>query len=205
MKKNQYLKAFAAFGLAAVLFTSCGDVPQAEIDQATLAINEAKAAGAEVYATESYLALEDSMKSVIETVEAQKTKLFKNFTASKAGLASVAQLATMVKQETETTKEELKNQIQAEIAEVKSLIEANKQLITEAPKGKEGTTALLAIQGELSTIESTVSESGSLFEKGEYLASLDLTKAAKEKAAAINTELQDVIAKYKANTKAKRG
>ncbi len=111
----------------------------------------------------------------------------------------------MVKQETETTKEELKNQIQAEIAEVKSLIEANKQLITEAPKVKKSTTALLAIQGELSTIEGTVSESGSLFEKGEYLASLDLTKAAKEKAAAINTELQDVIAKYKANTKAKRG
>ena len=39
---------------------------------------------------------------------------------------------------------------------------------------------------------------------GEYLASLDKAKIAKEKAGSINAELTGVIAKYKANTQGRR-
>lgn len=205
MIKNRFL-SLATLGVVSVfLLSSCDELPQAEIDQTNAAIDDARAAGADVYAGESFAVLQDSMKSVLEGVEAQNSQFFKDYTDSKTGLASVATLAATVKQQAETRKEELKNEIQATVAEVKNLIEVNRQLILEAPKGKEGTTALVAIQDELTTIETSVTETSALLEKGEYLPGLDKARAAKEKAGSINAELTQVIAKYKANVKARRG
>lgn len=138
------------------------------------------------------------------TIESQKSKLFKNYSTAKEHLAGVTQFAEEVKQQAETKKEELKTEIQNTIAEVKTLIEASRQLILEAPKGKEGTSALVAIKNELNVVETSINETNSMFEKGDYLATLDKAKAAKGKATAINTELAEVIAKYKANVKNKK-
>lgn len=201
MKKKKLLIGLTTLGVATILLTGCSKLPQVEIDAAQAAIDEAKTAGADVYVHESFVSLEDSMKSVMAGVETQKSKFFKNYSASKEGLTGVAQYAQEVKQQTETRKVELKSEIQTTIEEVKSLITANKALIAEAPKGKEGTTALVAITGELTTIETAVNEAGGLLEKGEYLPTLDKVKAAKAKATSINTELQEVIAKYKVNVK----
>ncbi|MEZ5195784.1 MAG: hypothetical protein R2764_05130 [Bacteroidales bacterium] len=71
-------------------------------------------------------------------------------------------------------------------------------------KGKEGTSALVAIKGEIDAIETSINETSTLFASGDYLAPLDKANVAKEKAIAINSELTDVIAKYKANVKGKR-
>ena len=206
MIKNRFLVGLSTLGVVSIfLLSGCDELPQTEIDQASAAIEEAKVAGAEVYASEGFVALQDSLKSVMEGVEAQNSKFFKNFTVSKEGLAGVTEYAGTVKQQAETRKVALKNEIQSTIAEVKTLIEANRQLILEAPRGKEGTTALVAIQDELTAIETSMTETSTLLEKGEYLTSLDKAKAAKEKASSINTELTDVIAKYKANVKGRRG
>ncbi|MEQ8474364.1 MAG: hypothetical protein RIC35_24420, partial [Marinoscillum sp.] len=159
----------------------------------------------EVYAVQEYLALEDSMRSTMEAIEEQKTKFFGNYTDLKNQLGGITALAAEVKMKSETRKEELKQQIQSDLAEVKELIAANKQLISEAPTGKEGTTALLAISGELNAIEATIDKTSELIEKNDFLTSQDQINAAKEKALAINTELQEVITKYKANTKTKKG
>lgn len=203
--KTKYSIGLATLGVVAILATSCGEIPQEEMNQANAAISEARAAGAELYAPEAFVALQDSMNAVSEGIEAQSSKFFSNYSDSKEGLAAVTQLAGEVQLKAESKKEELKTQIQATIAEVKGLIEANNQLILDAPRGKEGTSALVAIQGELTTIETAISETGVLLEQGEYFASLDKATAAKEKATAINTELQTVISKYQATAKAKRG
>ncbi|MBN2520244.1 MAG: hypothetical protein JXB17_07055 [Bacteroidales bacterium] len=202
--KNKFLFGLITLSLTVILITSCSKVPQVEIDAANSAIEEARTAGAEIYVQTSFVQLQDSMKAVMTGIEAQKSKFFKNYSASKEQLASVTQLANEVKQQTEIRKEELKKEIQTTISEVKTLIDANKQLILEAPKGKEGTTALVAIKGELTTIEAIVVEANTMFDSGNLIGSLDKAKVAKEKAASINTELKGVIAKYKANVKYKK-
>lgn len=202
--KNKFLFGLITLSLTVILITSCSKVPQVEIDAANSAIEEARTAGAEIYVQTSFVQLQDSMKAVMTGIEAQKSKFFKNYSASKEQLASVTQLANEVKQQTEIRKEELKKEIQTTISEVKTLIDANKQLILEAPKGKEGTTALVAIKGELTTIEAIVVEANTMFDSGNLIGSLDKVKVAKEKAASINTELKGVIAKYKANVKYKK-
>ena len=198
MKNNLSL---SFLGLTALLLVSCSKLPQTEIDLANAAIEETKAAGAETYAHDNFITLQDSMNRVMVNLEVQKSKLLKNYTSVVEGLSGVTGFAHEVKLETENRKAELKNEIQKTIAEVKTLIETNKQLILEAPKGKEGATALVAMQGELDSIEAAINEASTMLESGDYLATLDKARAAKEKAYSINTELTEVIAKYKGNVK----
>jgi hypothetical protein len=197
--KIKFLSGLATLGLAAVLFTSCAKLPQAEIDAANAAIEQAKVSGAEIYAKDNFIALKDSMKSVMENIEFENSKFFKSFSIAITDLEGVTQFAEEVKMETITRKEELKAEIQATIAEVKSLLEINNLLILDAPKGKEGTSALVAIKGELAAIETSIQEASAMMESEDYIATLDKAKAAKEKASAINAELLEVIAKYKKN------
>lgn len=197
--KNKFLIGLTTLGLTALLFTSCSKVPQAEIDAANVAIEEAKTAGADIYLYENFVALQDSMKSVMVNIEDQNSKFIKNYTTTKKQLESIVSLAQAVKQQTEIRKEEVKTEIQNTMAQVKILIETNKQLILEAPKGKEGTSALMAIKSELSVIETNLTEADAKFNLGDYMATLDIVNASKEKATSINTELTEVIAKYRAN------
>lgn len=202
--KKRFFAPIALLGLAALLTTSCSKVPQAEIDAANAAIEQAKSAGADIYVHEDFVALQDSLNSVMVNVESQKSKFIKNYSTVKEGLVGVTQYAAEVNQLAEARKEELRVKVQNTIAEVKALIESNRQLILEAPKGKEGTSALLAIKGEVDAIETSINETSTLFEAGDYLATLDKANAAKEKAMSINTELTTVIEKYKSNVKARK-
>ncbi|WP_291856025.1 hypothetical protein [Marinilabilia sp.] len=202
--KNRLFASIAYLGLTVLVFTSCSKVPQDEIDAANAAIEEAMSAGADVYVHDNFVVLQDSLNSVLVNIESQKSKFIKNYSTAKEQLAGVTQFAGEVKQQAETQKEELKIEIQNTIAEVKTLIESNRQLIIEAPQGKEGASAVEAIKGEIDALETTVIETSTMFESGDYLSSLDKVKAAKEKASAINTELTNVIAKYKTNVKGKR-
>jgi len=199
--KNRILVGITILGLSTLLFTSCSKLPQAEIDAANAAIEQAKAAGADIYVNDNYVALQDSLNAVMVNIETEKSKFIKNYATSKTELAGVVQYAGEVKQLAEKRLEEVKLEIQENIAAVNTLIELNRQLVSEAPKGKEGSSALVAIKGEIDAIEASIQETGAMLENGEYLATLDKVNAAQEKAISINTELTDVIANYKANVR----
>jgi len=202
--KNRFITSIAFLGLTTLLLTSCSKVPQAEIDAANTAIEQAKTAGADVYVHENFLALQDSLNGVIVNIESQKSKFIKNYSTAKEHLAGVTQFAGEVKLQAETRKEEMKVEIQTTIAEVKTLLETSRLLILDAPKGKEGTSALVAIKGEIDAIETSINETNALLETGDYLTTLDKANVAKEKATSINTELSEVIAKYKAIIKSRK-
>ena len=199
--KNKILMGLTTLGLITLLSTSCSKVPQVEIDKANALIEEAKIAGADMYEHDQFVALQDSMKSAMTEVETQKSKFIKNYSSAKKQLDVINNLALNVKQETLIKIEELKVKVQKSIVDVNTLIETNKQLLLEAPKGKEGTLALNAIKGELTAIETSVEEVKVLVNEEDYLNALNAINAAKEKATSINTELNDVINKYKARAK----
>lgn len=183
----------------AVLFSSCGKVPQVEIDGANAAIEAAKSVGADVYVAEDFAALQDSMRSVNENVEVQNAKFFKNFDKVKEQLVVVNAMAIETKTKAEARKEEVKQEIESLQTEVGAILVQNNELAVQAPKGKEGAAALEAIKGDISLIETSLTEVAGLVAQDKLIAALDKVKAAKEKALAINTELNEVIAKYAKN------
>ncbi len=189
---------FTALSVA-VLLSSCGKVPQAEIDAANAAIEAAQTAGADVYVAGDFAALQDSMNVVNQKVEEQNGKLFKNYKAVGATLAAVTQMAGEVQAKAEAKKEEIRNEIIALQAEVSALNNQNNELVAQAPKGKEGTAALEAIKSDIGVVEASMAEVNNQLTAGELMPALDKAKAAKEKAQALNTELSEVIARYSKN------
>lgn len=190
--------ALLVLGLGSFVFTSCAKYPQAEVDATNLAIQDAVTAGAEMYLHEEFVAMQDSMNACMVSLEEEKSKFFKNFDEQKTQLTAITTMATDLKAKTLVRIEELKVEIQTLITETQALVDTNKVLVQTAPKGKEGKSALEAIKGEIEVIEASLVEVNTMFQGGELLATLDKAKAAKEKAAAINAELNEVIAKFAA-------
>ena len=193
MKKN-----FIILTLSVVLliFSGCGKIPQAEIDAAKAAIENAKVSQADLFLESDFLALQDSLNAAVAVVEAQKSKVFGGFSEVKSKLSDISTKAAELVTKTETRKEEIKGEITAAQASVAALLEENVKLLGSAPKGKEGKEALEAIKLDIEGISSSVAEVPALLSGGDILSAHTKIKAAQEKATEINTELKTVLDKY---------
>lgn len=178
-----------------LLMTSCGKLPQAQIDAAKAAVEAAKTAQADIYAPAEYKQVQDSLNAFIAEAEAQNSKFFKSFGEVTKKLESVIPMANNVTETAGVKKEEVRVKTEALIAEVTAMIEENKGLITKAPRGKEGAAALNQIKNEMTVIEASLAEAASVFANGEYMTAHNKVTAIKENASKINTELKEAIAK----------
>ena len=200
MMKKSVIGLFI-MGIALLMFSSCAKLPQVEIDNANAAIAEAEAASATIYVPAALNAVKDTLNAAMEEIEAQKSKMFKSYKAPKAKLVNVVTLSANVKEKTIAKIAELKSQIQTTLDETTALNNENKELVTKAPKGKGGTTVLMAIKAEISNIDAAI-EANSNYENSANLnENLVTVKALKEQTTGINTELKTVIAKYQSKGK----
>lgn len=192
--KNKVLMGLATLMMVAFL-SSCGKVPQAQIDAVNAAIEAAKAAEAAVYVPAEFAAVQDSMNAIMAEVEAQNGKLLKKFGPVEMKLESALALAGQVAANAGVKKEEVKNEVGTLMTAIATVVEENKTLITKAPRGKEGAAVLEQIKTEMATIEASIAEAQGMFDNGAFMDALNKVKAAKESADGINTELKDAIAK----------
>ena len=199
MCSNMKRKLFS--GLIAIslltIFTACNKAPQPEIDAATAAITETQAIGADAYLHLEFAALNDSMNKVMLGIESKKSKWFAGYKEEKEQLNNIVLLANRVKENTEIRKNEIKEEILTDLSGIKSILAENQQLLSEAPKGKEGTAVLVAIKDELSVLNESVDKITQMVESGDYLNAQSKVSAVNDKSLAINAELKEAIAKYK--------
>ena len=194
MKKIFYVMSIFA---AALLFTSCAKPPQAEIDAAKAALEQAKAAQADKYVEADFLAVQDLLNAVMVEVEAQSSKLFKSYGKAKEKLVVITTNATELVAKTEVRKEEIKTEVAAAQTAVAALLEEDNALLAKAPKGKEGKEAIEAIKLDLAGITASVAEVDGLLASGDLLGAQTKINAAQQKATEINTELKAVLDKAK--------
>jgi hypothetical protein len=194
--KIKLLSGIAIVGLALV-FAGCQKYPQAEVDGANAAVEAAKAVQANLYVPEEFNALQDSLTTVLGAVEKEKSKLFSNYKDEVAKLTATTEMAKTVAANATAKKEQLKQETAAALAEIATLMEQNKEMLAKAPKGKEGKAALEAIAADLTSIETGVGEVNNKLASDDIINAANQAKALKEKAAGINTELTEVMAKTK--------
>ena len=156
-----------------------------------------KNAEAAVYVPAEFTAVQDSMKSIMADIAAQESKLFKQFGPVKEKLNATLTAANKVAADAAVKKEEVKKEVDSLMTEVKAVVEENGTLMKKAPRGKEGAAVLEAMKTDMTSIEASISEAQDLYDKGSYMDALNKLKAAKERAAGINTELKDAIAKVR--------
>jgi hypothetical protein len=198
--KNKVLMGLAAIAMVAIL-SSCGKVPQAQIDATNAAIETAKTAEAPVYVPAAFAAVQDSMKAIMADVEVQKSKLFKKFGPIKIKLDATLALANKVAEDAKVKKEEVKKEAETTLAAIKGVIEENGKLMKKAPRGKEGAAVLEQMKTDMAAIEASVADAQAAYDKGTFMDALNKVKAAKDKADGINTELKDAIDKVKGKKK----
>jgi len=194
--KNKVLMGLAAITMVAFL-SSCGKVPQAKVDAVNAAIAAAQTAEAAVYVPAEFTAVQDSMNAINAAIEVQKSKLFKKFGPIELKLDETLAAANKVATDAVAKKEEVKKEVETTMAAVKAVIEENGTLMKKAPRGKEGAAVLEAMKTDMATIEASVAEAQGLYDKGAFMDALNKAKAANDRAASINTELKDAIAKVK--------
>ena len=193
MKKVVYLLSVAA---VVSMFYSCNNVPQAEIDAAKAALENAKTAQADIYLENEFFALQDSLNAALVNVEAQRSKVFGKIKDAKADLVQISLQAEEMVKNTEIKKEQIKSEIAQAQDAILVLMEENNVLLADAPKGKEGTLVLEAIKSDLNLINVSISEIPEMVEKGDLKNAQTKVNAAKQQANNINTELKTVIEKY---------
>jgi hypothetical protein len=194
--KNKVLMGLAAISMV-VLMSSCGKVPQEQIDATNAAIAAAKTAEADVYVPAEFAAVQDSMKAIMADVEAQKSKLFKKFGPAKVKLDATLALAQKVATDAGTKKEEVMKEAEATLTAIKDVIAENATLMKKAPRGKEGAAVLEQMKTDMASVETSVTDAQASYDKGAYMDALNKVNAAKKTADDINTELKDAIAKVK--------
>jgi hypothetical protein len=198
--KIKLLSGIAIVGMALV-FASCQKYPQVEVDAANAAVETAKAAQANLYVSSEFQALTDSLNTVLAAVEKEKSKLFKNYKDEVAKLTATTEMAKTVAANAAAKKEQMKQECTATLAEITVLMDANKEMLAKAPKGKEGKAAMEAIQADLTSIETQVAEVNNKLASDDIINASNQAKALKEKATSINTELTDVMSKVKGKKK----
>ncbi|HOO84278.1 MAG TPA: hypothetical protein PLS94_06940 [Prolixibacteraceae bacterium] len=194
--KKSFFSTAALMALAMLIFTGCAKIPQAEIDSANAAIEATRTAGADVYVPEAFVALTDSMSSVMESITSKDSKMFKNFKQETEKLLSIVSQSDEVKALTEAKVAELKEQVDQIMLAISGNIDAAKTLIGQAPKGKEGNTALLAIKADVAAIETSLGELKTVVGTENYFTTLDKAKAIDAQITSIKTELEEVISKF---------
>jgi hypothetical protein len=192
--KNKILMGLAAVAMVAFL-SSCGKVPQAQIDATNAAIDSAKTVQADVYVPAEFAAVQDSMKVIMADIEVQKSKMFKKFKPAAAKLDQTLAAANVVVTNAIAKKEEVKKAVETLMTEIKAVNEENAKLFKRAPRGKDGAQVFELMKTEMATIETSVTEAQAMYDKGEYMNAFNKVTTAKETAAKINDDLKTAIKK----------
>jgi hypothetical protein len=193
--KNRFFLVVATVA-AVALMTSCAKVPQEALDAAKAALETAKTAQTDVYFPAEFTALSDSLTVMLQNIETKKAKTGKDFKAIKANAEGIVTSVTELSGKVEAKKAEVKAEAETMMTNAKTLLDEAKALVLKAPKGKEGKAVLDEIKNELTVVETSLTDTQTLFDGGtNYVQVVDKVKAATETLNGIIAELKAAITK----------
>jgi hypothetical protein len=181
--------------LALILATlACGKAPEAEMESAKAAMDDAQPS-AEKWASSEWQAAQSSMSQAQAEIEAQNQKWFKNYDKSKELLAQAKADAEKAKAAAVTNKETAKNEATAAIADATAAMEAAKTALAGAPKGKDTKADLALFQQDLDGMATTLTEAETAMQSEDYTTARDKANSIKEKATSISDQIAQAAAK----------
>jgi hypothetical protein len=182
-----------------VVAAGCASPPQADIDSAKAALQQATSAGASEYAADSLKAAQDADAALDAELKAQQDKfsMFRSYTKA-AELATAAKLAgEKAQQDAAAGKEAAKTAATGAIDEAKSMLTQAQEMLSKAPKGKGTAADLEAMKTDLTGAESTIGEAESAFTAERYLDAKAKAEAAKTAAGNVTAAVEAAIAARK--------
>lgn len=203
MFNHTVVRLFVLFVALFVLAVGCAKAPEQMVTMSRSAIDSAQVAEAEKYAPEQFKAAKDSLQVAMAEIEKQNSKFALTRKYGKAeqqlqAAQSIAREAAVAaaanKAQMKAEAEEMLTQIQAAIAEAKTLID-------QAPRGKEGAAAIESIKSDVTAVEMSLTEISAALGREDYVGARDMGRANLEKIQSVNEELKLAIEKKQMSKK----
>jgi hypothetical protein len=171
--------------LAAFVVSACGTPPHKEMDQALGAINAARAAGAERYATKTFTAANESLDLANAAVEQRDYRLALNH-----ALESLEQ-AQNAAREAADTRARIRGEVERSMAEVAALLAQVNTRLAEAEKTRAPRRALTEARKVLAQVNQDVQEAGAAMKADDYLSAQPALDGVKERIEGVIASLNE--------------
>jgi len=197
MKRISVLSVLAGVALLSV---ACAKEPTEALNAASSALAAAKTAEAADYAPAALAAAETASAALQAELKAQGEKftLTRSYTKATELAVAAKAAADAAAAEAVTGKEQMKTEATTLVAGVRSAIEATKQALAMAPKGKGSAADIEAMKSDVAGVETALAEMDAAIADGKY-------KDAKVKAEAAKATLDKIVADVQAAIDAKKG
>jgi hypothetical protein len=185
---------------AALLSVACAKEPADAISSARSAMEAAKTAGAADYAPTALASAETAQAALDAELKAQSEKfaLTRSYTKAAELAAAAKTAADSASAAAVSGKEQMKAEAATLIAGVRGSVDAAKQALAKAPKGKGSAADLEAMNADVAGVEASLGEMDAAMAAGNY-------KDAKVKAEAARATLDKIMADVAAAIAAKKG
>lgn len=183
--------------LAVFLVASCSKPPEAEIQSAEAALQAARAAEAEDYASASYQKAMDALNAAKAAKEEQDAKfaLFRKYGPVKDMYVSAKTLADEAKSEAEVEKERVANEVRELVTQAQAAIDSATVALEKAPRGKGSKAEIELIKASLDSVRESFVQAQADVNAGKFKIAKSKLESVIERANGIVTEIEAAKAK----------
>jgi len=182
-----------------LVLPACAEPPSKEINQAQGALDTARAAGAEQYATDEYRAAATALKSANDAVTQRDYRLALNFALDSRERAQTAA------REAADTRVRLRGEMERSMAEVASLLAQANGRVAAAEKTRIPRRTLREAQALLAGVNDDVQKAGAAMKAENYPVARPALDGIKERISKIIAVLDDAAAAQSSRRGASRG
>lgn len=202
MRTTWIVCALIVFSLFAA---GCSKPPQADIDAAKAAMDQAATAEADVYAPEQYTAAEDAMKQLEAELALQQDKsgLFRRYGKATELAAAAKTAGETASAAAATGKEEVKAEATDLIASTRTALDEVKTMLAQAPTGKGTQADIAAMKADLEGVQTSLDEADAALQSGDFMEAKTGAAAAGQVLEQVKTDITAAIEARKA-ARAKR-
>jgi len=194
--RSKLVLGVAILGLV-ISAVGCGSAPQAAIDGAKAAVDQAVTAGAGQYAAESLKAAQDAQAALDAELTAQAGKWFKSYTKATELAAAVQTAGEKAVTDAAAGKEKAKAEATALIGEAKTALTDAQAMLEKAPKGKGSAADIEAMKTDLAAAATAITEAESSLSGDRLLDAKAKAESAKGTATTVKTAIEAAIAAKK--------
>ena len=200
----QSLKTGILVLLFGTMLMACAEKPIQGTDSALQALQAAKQAGAEKYASESLRVAEDEYQKAQEEIAAQDDTfvMTRNYDAANAILVKVVADAEKAKTEAIASRQLVKTEAEGAVVLAKTSLEEAKIQLAQAPTGKGTQADLQALRGDLQAAETTFAEIEAIMAMEDYIGVKAKAESVQTLAARVNEQVAQAIQKTGKHKKA---
>jgi hypothetical protein len=170
--------------LASVLAAACGAPPHKEMDQAQGAIDAARAAGADRYATDEYTAATKSLQLANDAVGQRDYRLALNHALESREHAQNAA------REAANTHARIRGEVERSMSEIATLLGEANSRIAAAEKGRTPRRAIADARRTLMQVHDDLQKAGAAMQRDDYLAAQPVLNGIKERIVEVLASLQ---------------